>query len=47
MKKFESILTDEQKVKFEEIKKEKKKEFEARKKCHKKGFKNKPQPTQK
>ena len=47
MKKFESILTDEQKAKFEEIKKEKRKEFEARKKCHKKGFKNKPQPIKK
>lgn len=47
MKKFESVLTDEQKAKFEEIKKEKKKEFEARKKYHKKGFQGKPQPIQK
>jgi Spy/CpxP family protein refolding chaperone len=47
MKKFESVLTDEQKAKFEEIKKEKKKEFEARKKCHQKGFPKGPQPIQK
>ncbi len=36
MKKFESVLTDEQKAKFEEIKKEKRKQFE------KKQFEKKP-----
>lgn len=34
MKKFESVLTDEQKVKFEEFKKEKRKQFEQRKPVH-------------
>ena len=42
MKKFESVLTDEQKAKFEEIKKERKKQFEARKQLHKQGFKSQP-----